>query len=58
MLQIGVPVVAEWKTNLTSIREDAGLILALLSGLRIRHCLELWWRLQPRIRSDVAVAVV
>ena len=31
--------------------------LALLSGLRIRRCHELWCRLQMRLRSGVAVAV-
>ena len=32
--------------------------LASLSGLRIRHCRELWCRSQRRLRSHVAVAVV
>ena len=31
--------------------------LALLSGLRIWHCRELWCRLQARLRSGVAVAL-
>ena len=31
--------------------------LALLSGLRIQCCRELWRRLQMRLRSDVAVAL-
>ena len=31
---------------------------ALLSGLRIRHCHELWYRSQMQLGSDVAVAVV
>ena len=31
--------------------------LALLSGLRIRHCRELWCRTQMWLRSGVAVAV-
>ena len=31
--------------------------LASLSGLRIRHCHELWWRWQTRLRSSTAVAV-
>ena len=31
--------------------------LALLSGLRIRHCHELWCRSQMQLRSHVAVAV-
>ena len=29
---------AQWGKNLASIHEDAGSALALLSGLRIRHC--------------------
>ena len=32
--------------------------LASLSGLRIRHCRELWCRLQMWLRSRVAVALV
>ena len=31
--------------------------LALLSGLRIQHCCELWCRSQMKLRSGVAVAV-
>jgi len=54
----GVPIVAQWLTNPTSIHEDSGLILALLSGLRIWHCHELWYSLQTRLGSRVAVAVV
>ena len=34
-----------------------GSILALLSGLRIQHCCELWCRLQTRLRYGIAVAV-
>ena len=33
-------------------------VAALLSGLRIRRCCELWCRLQTRLRFYVAVAVV
>ena len=32
--------------------------LALLSGLRIRRCCELWCRLQVQVGSGIAVAVV
>ena len=32
--------------------------LALLSGLRIQHCLELWCRSQTQLGSYVAAAVV
>ena len=42
----GVPVVAQWKW-----------ILTLLSRLGIRHCHELWCRLQTRLGSGIAVAV-
>ena len=38
--------------------EVAGLIPSLLSGLKIWHCHELWCRLQLRLRSCIAVAVV
>ena len=31
--------------------------LALLSGLRIQHCLRLWHRSQMQLRSSVLVAV-
>ena len=43
--------------NLTSIHEDWVLILALLSGLRIWHCRELWGRSQMWLGSGIAVAV-
>uniref|UniRef100_A0A8C3X0H2 Ig-like domain-containing protein n=1 Tax=Catagonus wagneri TaxID=51154 RepID=A0A8C3X0H2_9CETA len=70
--RLGVPVVAQWVTNPTSIHEDTGSIpgltlvsmrtrvrsLASLSGLRIRHCRELWCRLETCLGSHVAVAVV
>ena len=48
---------AQWLTNLTRSHEVAGLTLALLSGLRIRRCRELWCRLQTRLGSCVAVAL-
>ena len=44
--------------NLTSIHEDAGQIPALLIGLSIQHCSELWCRSQTWLRSYAAVAVV
>ena len=46
------------ETNLTRKHEVEGLILALLNGLRIRHCCELWYRLQTQLGSGIAVAVV
>ena len=43
--------------NLTSTCEDVGSILALVSGLRIRHCHELWCGPQMQFQSCVAVAM-
>ena len=37
---------AQCLMNSTSIHEDVGLSLASLSGLRIRHCCELWCKSQ------------
>ena len=54
----GVPVVAQQVKNPTSIQEDAGSVPGLASGLMIPRCCELWWRLQMRLRSHVAVAGV
>ena len=54
----GVPVVAQWLANLTRIHENVGLILALLSGLKIWCCHELWCMSQMQLGSGVAVAVV
>ena len=43
------------ETNLTRNHEVVGSIL--LSGLRIQHGCELWYRLQMWLRSCVTVAV-
>ena len=48
---------AQWLTNLTRNHEVVGSIPALLSGLRIQRCRELWCRLQTRLESRVAVAL-
>ena len=57
---LGVPIVAQWLTNLTRLQVRS---LALLSGikdpgLRIRCCRELWHRSQMQLGSHVAAAVV
>ena len=47
---LGVPTVAQWAKDEHCVREDAGS----LSGLRIRYCCKLWYRLQMHFRpSDV-----
>jgi len=55
---IGIPIVAQWKWIwLASLRMKIQF-QALLTGLRIQHCCELWCRLQARLGYWVAVAVV
>ena len=49
---------AQWLMNPTSIPEDSGPSLALLSGSGIGYCCELWCRPQMQLGSCVAVAVV
>ena len=53
----GVPVVAQHVAELVSMRTRVGS-LALLSGLGIQPRGELWCRLQMKLGSHVAVAVV
>ena len=53
-----VPVMAQWLTNPTRNHEVAVRSLPLLSGLTIRRCRELWCRLQTRLRSLVAMALI
>ena len=49
----GVPIAVQWKqTRLVSTRMHVQS-LALLSGLRICHCHELWCRLQTQLRSQL-----
>ena len=50
----GVPVMAQWLMNLLRNHE----VSALLSGLRIQRCPEMWCRSQTQFRSHVAVALV
>ena len=54
--EVGAPVVAQRLTNPTGIHEDMVPSLALLSGLGIWRCFELWSRSQMRLRSCIAVA--
>ena len=44
-------------TNLTSNQVVVWFLVALLSGLRIRHCRELWCRLKTQLGSCIVVAV-
>ena len=54
----GVPGVAQWLTIQRGTMSLQVWSLALLSGLRIQRYRELWCRLQTRLGSHVAVAVV
>ena len=54
----GVPMVAQWLTNLTRNHEVAGLVPALAQWVNDPVLpYELWCRLQTRLRSRVAVAL-
>ena len=53
----GVPLLAQWLTNPTRNHEVWVRSLALLSGLRIQRCHELWCRSQTWLGSRVAVAL-
>ena len=58
MKREGVPIVAQRKQIRLGTMGLQVLSLALLSGLRIRHCHELWCRSQTRLRSGIALALV
>ena len=53
----GVPLVEEWKWVWWGTMGLQVQFLASLSGLRIRHCHELWCRSQMWLGSGIAVAV-
>ena len=55
---MGVPIVAQRKQIRLGTMRLQVWSLALLSGSRIPPCRELWYRLQMRLGSGVAVAVV
>ena len=52
---MGIPVMAQWETNLTNILEDTGWIPGLAQCVKDQELL--WYRLQTQLRSQVAVAV-
>ena len=53
----GVPIMVQWLMNPTRSMRVRVRSLALLSGLRIWHCSELWCRSQTQLRSRIAVAL-
>ena len=53
--RVGVPVVAQQVKNPTQCPEDGVQSLALLNGLKIRHCHKLQPRSHMWLRSGVAV---
>ena len=57
MLTFGVPIVVQQKLIRLETMRLQVQSLALLSGLRIWHCCELWCRSQIWLRSRVAVAL-
>ena len=58
MQEIGSSRCGSEVKDLTSIQKTQVQSLALLGGLRIQHCCELWYRSQMRLGSSFAVAVV
>ena len=55
---IGVPMMVQWKRIRLGTMRFRVPSLTLLNGLKIWRCPELWCRLQMRLGSGVAMAVV
>ena len=58
MFNSGVPIVVQRKRTRLGTMRLRVRSLALLNGLRIQRCQELWCRLQMWLRSRIAVAGV
>ena len=54
----GVSIMVQWKRIQLGTMRFQVQSLASLSGLRIWHCHELWYRSQARLISCIAVAVM
>ena len=53
----GVPMVVQWKRIRLGTMRLWVQSLALLNGLRIWHCCELWYKLQEQLGPGVAVTL-
>ena len=53
----GLPIVVQWKRIQLGTMMLWVQSLASLSGLRIWHCHELWWRPQTWLGPGIAVAM-